>query len=329
MKKLTLLQLLPKEELDSLSLKVPNYHLGLWHYWEKFVEGYLSEGRSEVQVRNVRDVLRMVMRKLNLYSIEQCNNKKIIYDVFHAAKEEFGWSNATLNTYINKLVTYFRWLEDMGYVDSNEVSKVRKCKEEINEQYTLNDEQVNLTKLHIFKRRQTQLERWRNHLFLELMTFTGARPCEILGIQCRDISLQENVGKCRTGTRLVIRGKKQKGRPRYYWLPSRIRDALQMYIKIRQDFGREEANLFVSSSKRTGWTDKGMRALFKRLSKELGFKVTAYSIRRYVASKLNGAGMGLEDIANYLGHTRISTTKRYIERSCALTDKCAEVMGGG
>lgn len=294
----------------------------IWKYWEEFVKCYLSEGRSEVTISNVRDALRFVIRNMGFYSIEVCNCSPTFYKALHDWKEKRGWSNATLNTYRKNTNTYFIWLEDMGYIAENNIKKVRKSKEEINEQYTLNEEQVKILMGHNSQRRQTMLERWRNNLFIGLLIFTGARPCELLGLQCKDFKMMEN-----GGFKLVIRGRKQKGRIRYYTLPSWIRDFYDMYLQKRQNIGREESNLFVSCSKRTGWTVKGMRSLFKRLSKEMGIKVSAYSVRRYVATKLNDEGQKLEDIANYLGHTRISTTKRYIERTCALTRDCGEVMG--
>ncbi|MFC1811047.1 site-specific integrase, partial [Patescibacteria group bacterium] len=59
----------------------------------------------------------------------------------------------------------------------------------------------------------------------------------------------------------------------------------------------------------------------------LGFRVNAYAFRRYVATHLNTKGKDIKDIQQYLGHTRPTTTLRYIERSCVLTDVCAGVMG--
>lgn len=320
MKQATLLQLLPDDELSNLTLLLPKGETALWQYWPEFVKCYLAEGRSEVTVCGVRDTLRLVFRHVGLCSIEQCNNRKTLYDALHRAQERLNWSNTTLNTYRKNISTYFRWLEDMAYIESNEVRRVRKSKEEINEQYTLSSEQAKALKVHMLNRRQTKIDRWRNVLFVDIMLFTGARPCELLQLQCRDIVSEEN------GCKLIIKGRKQKGRPRHYRLTSAMRDVYEMYLKVRSDLGREELNLFISQSKRTGWTDKGMRAMFKRLSSELGFKVGAYSIRRYVATRLNGEGVDYQKIGDYLGHTRASTTKKYIERSCSLTEVCGAIM---
>ncbi|PIZ76024.1 hypothetical protein COY05_02840 [Candidatus Peregrinibacteria bacterium CG_4_10_14_0_2_um_filter_38_24] len=315
-------QILPENQLCIFESDESFSGDALWKYWSEFVKHYVREGKSLVTISNVRDTLKFVILRLKIMTVEACNNPNILREALYEEKEKRNWSPSTLNTYRKNLNTYFKWLEDMEYIQENKIMKVRKCKEIMNEQRTLTEDQVKLIRMQIVNRRQTRLERWRNDLFVAFLAFTGARPCELLSIQCIDIKKVE-----KGGYKLVIKGKKQKGRLRYYTLPSWIRDSYEMYLLKRQELKREEPNLFVSSSKRTGWTDKGMRGLFKRLSNEIGFNVNAYAFRRYVATKLNSEGKNLEDIANYLGHTRISTTKRYIERSCALTNECAEVMG--
>lgn len=317
----TLKILLPEEDMSKYISLVPENRTPLWAYWSEFVTHYLREGRSEVTIKGVRDILKSIIKNINILSLEDCNNPQILREALFKAKEANNWSNVTFNTYRKNLNTYFLWLATMGYIELNNISKIRKCKEEINEQHTLNEENVKLLLGHMQTRRQTRLERQRDKLFMLLLIYTGARPCELLQLQFRDIEPQKD-----HSYKLIIRGRKQKGRIRYYMLPSWIKDAFETYVSVRQDLNRNELNLFVSSSKRTGWTDKGMAQLFKKLSKELGFRVNAYSIRRFVATNLYLKGKSLEEIGEYLGHTRASTTKRYIAKQCALTKECGEVM---
>ena len=88
----------------------------------------------------------------------------------------------------------------------------------------------------------------------------------------------------------------------------------------------KEENLFISISKRTGWTEKGLRGLLKKLSAKLGFKVTCYGFRRYVATKLYEKTNDLRLVSTHLGHTRISTTYRYIQNSSGLNQKGMDIM---
>ena len=124
----------------------------------------------------------------------------------------------------------------------------------------------------------------------------------------------------------MIHGRKQKGKTRYYELPDHIMDTFEQYIKIRQSLNKNEHFMFVSCSKNTGWTTKGMQRLFRNLKKELGFRVIAYGFRRFVATELNKQGLDKNFIKNHLGHTRITTTERYIESSCILTNPGTKIL---
>ena len=313
--------LLQPEILQSYTLHVPEFETPLWEHWDEFVEKYLRNGRSEVTVSRVKDALRFVM-KLGILTLEQMNNPRLLEETLYTYKSRGRMSNTTFNSYLKNFNTYFLWLHKRDYIATNNLSKIDRCKEDVIEQYILSENQVKLIVAHMHDRQQHPLERLRNVLFIDLLRFTGARPCELLSIQMRDIVQDGNTYK------LIIRGKKQKGRPRYYRLSSAIRDSYESYKEYRSRLRQNEIYLFISCSKQGRWTEKGMRGLFKRLSQELGFRVIAYGFRRYVATKLNAHGVEMRDIQNYLGHTKATTTQRYIERSCLLTAKGAEVMGG-
>jgi integrase len=303
------------EKKSVLNGKTP-----IWKYWDEFVKHYRREGKSSVTILNVRDALRFAVIRLNIMTIEDCNTPNVLREALYSEREKRHWSPVTLNTYIKNLNTYFRWLEDMEYVQENKIMKVRKCKEIMHEQLTLKEEQVDLIRICILKRRQTRLERARNQFLFDVFLLTAARPCELEQMQIRDIKKNKN------GYEIVIQGRKQKGRARFYRMPSSLRDMYDGYIRIRQSLGREESCLFSSQSRRSGFRYKGINGLFKKLSKELGFRITAYSIRRFVATKLYTAGVPLKDIQQHLGHTRLTTTLRYIEHTCALTNRGTDEM---
>lgn len=314
------LNLFSQEQIQDFQSLVPSGEIPLWQYWDAFQERYLESGRSPITVRNVRDAIKFVVMRLNLVSLEQINRSSVFEDALFGYRKSAGISNVTYNTYLKNLNTYFKWLEQHGHISINGLRKIMRCKEEINEQYTLSEEQVRSVMGHIYTRQQNKLERLRNTFFIQLLRFTGARPCELLGIRYQDLKLIGGVYK------LMIRGRKQKGRKRFYNLDSAVRDAFEPYAAYRSLSRPNEHMLFVSCSGAGGWTDKGMRGLFRRLSDELGFRVSAYGFRRYVATRLNTKGLEMKDIQNYMGHTRATTTQRYIERSGILTAKGSDAM---
>lgn len=293
----------------------------LWQYWEEFVEKYLRTGKSEVTVARVRDALRFATVQLHITTVEDMNTPRLVENALFAYKDKKHISNTTFNTYLKNFNTYFIWLYKHEYIAVNNIPKVDRCKEDINEQYMLSEDQVKMVVARVHDRQQTRLQRLRNVFFIDLLRFTGARPCELVSMQMRDIT------QYGTTYKLVIRGKKQKGRSRYYPMPSWLRDSYESYVQYRSVLRQNETSLFISSSKQGGWTQKGMRGLLRLLSQEVGFRVISYGFRRHVATRLNTGGLDLKEIGNYLGQSRASTTQRYIERSCALTIRGAEVMG--
>lgn len=313
-------QLIPADEIKSLIRLIPHGETPVWEYWPEFVRKYLRTGKSEVTVKGVRDGLRFAIRQLKIFTIEKLNDPRLVEDLLFAYKEKNLIKNNTYNTYRKHFNTFFIWLEKMGYILENHIGRIEKCKGEQDEHLTLDQEQVNLVVAHVYRRKQTKLQRLRNTFFVNLLRFTGARPVELLGLKVKDVT------KCGDKFNLVLRGKKQKGRNRYYLLSTFVEDSFEAYMNYRADIRPNEDNLFISTSRVTGWTYLGVRRFFAAVSKEIGFKVTAYAFRRYVATKLYSEGMSMDKIGNYLGHTRLATTQRYIERSCALTSECAKVM---
>jgi len=313
--------LLPEAEIKAISQNIPANEVPVWYYWEEFVQKHLRTGKSETTVKNVRDALRLIIRRLDIFTIQQFNNPRLVEDALFSYMEENSIKHNTFNSYRKNLNTYGIWLGKMDYIDRNNIPKIAKCKAEYDENLTSTQEQVNAVVVRIRERKQTKLERLRNTFFIDLLRFTGARPCEFEDLKLKDIIKE---GK---GYKLCLQGRKQKGRKRYYPLCSYVIDSFEAYMDFRSIYRPNEDYLFVSAYKRVPWTYVGIKNLFASLSKELGFRVNSYSFRRYVATKLNSLDMPIENIRDYLGHTRVATTLRYIERSCVLTKDCAKVMG--
>ena len=170
------------------------------------------------------------------------------------------------------------------------------------------------------RRHATAIERARNNLMLDIFRFSGVRPCELLGMSNDDIFMENQKWK------MLINGRKQKGRKRFYEIPSFIVYSYQTYMKLRDEAGRWEDPLFISMSSREGWKTSGLQNLFKKVSKEIGFRVTAYGFRRFIASQLSRQGIQRDHLSRYMGHTRFSTTDIYIARECYLTCSGTDMM---
>ena len=197
------MDLFQKQEFDILN---QNYTTGtpLWKHWDEFQIKYLRTGKSEATISNVRDVLRFIIRNTKILTIEDCNNSRLLEDKLFEIKGLRNHSNTTYNSILKNLTTYFIWLEKQEYIEKNNIRKVLRCKEEQREQLTLGMDQVRTIVGQIHTRRQSELQRTRNSLFIDILRSTGARPCELLNIQIGDIKSDGESYK------LVIKGKKQK-----------------------------------------------------------------------------------------------------------------------
>ena len=311
---------LPEKEQEQYAQNLPQGHTFIWRYWIDYIVRQKTFERSPTTTRSVRDALRMLVRETGLVSIEEINDRDKIQTALLKIKEKRNFSPSTYNSYLKNIKSYLIFLKKKGIIQEVQLNGVEKFKNILRDQFVPNDIQVQQIIAKLSMRRQTTLERLRNVFFYKLLLLTGARPSEL------ELLTLDSIKRGPGQWMLTVQGTKNHPRNRHYPIPSSVKDSYIAYMLYRQQLGRSENNLFVSQSKRTGWTSKGMRGLLKKLSKELGFTVGLYSTRRYVATKLATSGATLQEIGDHLGHSRPSTTKRYIQQSGALTRKNVAIL---
>lgn len=320
-KKVPLTELLPTEEIVELEKLISKHEVALWAYWKEFVTQNKRLGKSEKTVESVRNGIRILIRYGQIYSIQKANSPKLMTEVTLRLRESRGVSASTRNTYIKNLNTYFIWLEKNEYIAENKVKKIEKSPETFVEQNCLTAEQIERVFSHLHTRRfSSELERLRSLLYVSVLKHTGARPCELLSMN------KNSIYKDKGQWRIKVEGRKLKGRVRYYDCPQFIVHNFEIYLSTREKYSRNESSLFISSSSFNGWTISGVHSFFKKISGELGFQVSSYAFRRFVATYLDAQGIDKVHIARHLGHTRITTTERYIARSGSLTQKTSAAM---
>ncbi len=164
------------------------------------------------------------------------------------------------------------------------------------------------------------IERNRDLFYIDLLRHIGARPCEIRGLKVGCIRKDDN-GEWG----LILNGRKQKGRIRSYSIPSCLVESYLNYMRERARYNPSFDDLFISRAGKP-LTHYGMQQIFRRISRGVGFRVNAYGFRRFVATNLDAKGTSMKEIARYLGHTKISTTELYIQRSKTLTKNASKTM---
>lgn len=318
-------KLISKDLQNSLLSQLPEGHRPLWQYWKEFVYDYIEiEGRSPFTIKSCSNVLKLIVREGGIMSIEQFNSPRLLKQTLVELRNQRNWAPGTYNDYIKSINTYFRWLESQELIETRKTSKVRKAATKVKEQHTFSDGDIERIMTYIFAcDNSNRLTRWRNIVIVQLFTLIGMRRAEILGLEVKDVDFK------RDSCVLTVHATKSRSKPRRFTLTGNVLENLQLYLAYRNQFRGDEdiTALFVSGSKKSkAFTRSGLQKLLKKVQGETGVKLTCHAFRRFVATRLYKQGHSLDEIANYLGHSRTSTTKKYIDQTAEINNDCAMTM---
>lgn len=188
--------------------------------------------------------------------------------------------------------SFFGWLEDEDYIVKSPVRRIHRVKTATIAKEILSDE--NLETL------RDQCDTMRDLAVVDILTSTGMRVGELVGLDIADVNLHER--EC------LVTGKGNKQRPVYF--DARTKLHLAAYLESRND---DNPALFVSlSSQRTRITIGGIERRLKELGKKAGVnRVHPHKFRRTLATHAIDKGMPIEQVQKLLGHARIDTTMHY------------------
>jgi site-specific recombinase XerD len=150
----------------------------------------------------------------------------------------------------------------------------------------------------------------RDFTLLSLMFNTGARVSEIVGIQACDLRLSPPPS-------VLLRGKGRKERMCPLW-PETAR-LLQEHLEAQEICPHEARSVFLNQ--RGGRLSRfGIRWILNKHIQRAGTdsptlngkRLHPHSMRHSTAIHLLRAGVDLSTIANWLGHTSVNTTNKYL-----------------
>ncbi len=317
--------LLSPQEIDLFHLTPPKTKTPVWAYWKDFVEDRRFSGFSDETIRSTYDALRTIMKRTGLCTLEQINHAKHFRAILRSQSEQYHWSHQTFNDYVRKIRYYFDWLETEDYINESRLRKIAKHRTQPTEQSTFTRDQVLLISDHMHKRKPLydSLQYFRDLLIFQVFEYTGIRNCELLDMKTDSVYRDRDDGKWK----IRIQGKKQKGRARYFVAPTYLVANYRDYIALRSEPSLNSGALWVSAKEPTKpFSSYALKMLYRRISAEVGFKVSGHRYRRFVATELARKGVDIHAIKRHLGHTRLSTTELYIERSACLTSASSEAM---
>ncbi len=215
-------------------------------------------------------------------------------------RRERGQAVATINRTLVVLRRFFGWLVEQGRLTTNPGKPVKEL-----HRVQLAPKGLDRAIVRRLLREIELRGDIRANAIFSLLLYTGCRVSDLVTLELGDLLLGE-----RSGT-VVFRfgkGNKQRSVP----LPLPARRALQAYLGTRPP--AESQRVFVGE--RGALTSTGVRKLCNKYSAIVGVKLTPHLFRHTMAKKfLEDNGNDIVSLAQLLGHSNISVTARYSQRT--------------
>lgn len=202
----------------------------------------------------------------------------------------------SVNDKINKIRSFFGWLQNEGYISKNPAYNLKPTKEPYRKRNPLSMEDVEKMREHCNTTRLKTL--------YEFLLSTGCRVSEVTNAEISKIDWQENS--------ITVIGKGDKERRVYF--STRARLFLIKYINERQDKGIVSDSLFVAS--KYPYAKLGQRSIekdIKLLALRAGVADNVFPHKLRTTFVTTGINMGVElpVMQKLCGHASPNTTQIY------------------
>lgn len=265
-----------------------------------FLSAKLIEGKSEATITRYKDMLVMMLDRLNKKYTDITTNDLRCYLVQY--KMERNVQDSTLDGMRRIISSFFNWLADEDYIVKSPAVRLKKIKSEKKVKKILTDEELEVLKMNCKCERDIAI--------IEILSSTGIRVSECSKLNISDIDF--------VNKEIIVRGKGNKQRKVYFG--GRTLVHLKKYLESRDD--NNEA-LFVSMRKNietneyNRLTKIAIEVRLRKLGKSCNIDhVFPHRFRSTCATSLMRRGMPLQDVSTILGHAQLETTKIY----CVLED---------
>lgn len=263
---------------------------------EQFLE-FINVHKFKNKYNSIEDI--------TLNEIRSLNNSDIYSFIFFLAESHYQNNSRVIK--IEHLKTFFDYLFRIKHTIFKEpfkkINSERKLVKKLPKYLSL-EESRRLLKIYENSTDEVEI---RDNAMLHLFLNCGLRLSEIKNLNIKDISLTDN--------KFTIIGKGNKERTNY--LNLKTKDALMKYLKIRDNFSKNNKNddktLFLTcyGYRISQFTiNKIVKRAYRKAN--LDDKVyTVHTLRHTCATILYRAGVNIKTIQELLGHVQIDTTEIY------------------
>lgn len=257
---------------------------------EDFLMSKALEGRSVNTINRYRYELKRLLSYINKKVTDI--SEKDISDFMRTYKAIRQVSNQTLKNVRAVYSEFFSWLRDRDRIKKNPMVLVEDIKVEKKLKKPFSDEQRELL--------LRNCETLRDKAMMEFLYSTAVRVSELAALNKDDIRW--------TTKELIVLGKGSKERTVY--LNDRANMYIKEYLESRTD---DNEALFVSiRSPHERLTKGGIEDIIRRTGMRAGVeKAHPHRFRRTAATNALNRGMPVQEVAQFLGHTKLETTMIY------------------
>jgi integrase/recombinase XerD len=226
----------------------------------------------------------------NIEEVELFELKEYLLEVSERLKP------SSVNHRIRFVRSLFSWAHNEGYIQRNVASRLSELKEPQRIPKALSEENLEMLREGC----QTP----REHALVEMFFASGCRLDELRNLNKRDIDWERRS--------FIVYGKGAKQRECYFTVKTAI--WLRKYLNTRKD---NEPALFVTERAPHRLSKERIREIIKEIAKraEVDAKVYPHALRHTYATYLLNNGAPLEVVQEFLGHSKIETTKIYCRLS--------------
>lgn len=216
--------------------------------------------------------------------------------------QESKLSIVSVATKIRAIKSFLTFCHKEGYTTNNIGELIRKPKLPEQFPHVLNDYEVN----NLIKAcNQKTWEGLRNYTIVILILDTGIRSKEILGLELKDVTLEER--------KLIVHGK--GGRDREIYTGRVLSKALWKWLKVR---GHHFNDLVFVTRNGEELKKRHLNKIIKELGKKAGItktRVSPHTLRHTFATNYVRNGGDVFSLQKILGHQSIKTCMIYVHMS--------------
>ncbi len=201
---------------------------------------------------------------------------------------------ATVNLYMDALLSFFAYAVDKSLCESNPAENVRRLREQ-----NVACRWLSRRELGALVRAAQKHGTLRDRALLAVLVHAGLRASEAVNLKIQDVIIRE-----RSGHVAVRRGK--GGKYREVPLNATARKIVQKWLG-----GHPGGEWLFPGRNSDPLTSRAAQKRLKELGRLAGVEVTPHRLRHTFCKMLVDAGESLDRVATLAGHANLNTTARY------------------